>query len=190
MKQRTLFGIALNTRRRRHTVVFLFYGIALLMTIFVRGARGTLFILLTSVCGMLGGTDGNGPVKPFESRPSWNEIQETTLSNSGRLSGKPAEANDEYDLARRDRAHYLAYRFLRKFAFFLFIPILLAEFYMQVHEGSLGISPVHQLMALQIAGFLGFTLWFTLPQVILLWTEEDPVEEEPVTAPLPLPMSR
>ena len=170
MTKQRLLGIALTSTRRRHTAVMVFYGVCLLLSGAVGQSRGLTIVLLVILCGMMGGVEAGGPVKPFESRHSWPEIRDAVRNNWGRMPFRPRDANDEYDMARRDHAHYLAYRFFRRVGLFVLFALILLDL-MGRQAGAKHAKGVETAVAAM--AFLGYVVWYTLPQVILLWTQQD-----------------
>jgi hypothetical protein len=92
------------------------------------------------------------------------------------IAGDMRTRGDEREMHRRDRAHYLAYRFLANG----FVAALFACYF----RGPNPITP-HLPLALRdlLIQLPSTILWatgilyFTLPQAILLWTEPDMEEE-------------
>jgi hypothetical protein len=167
--RRRFFRLHLNTQRGRRwaaAIAFLFPVFYFLITFGDRpsiSSFGQVFL----VGAILGGFSyqRDFPVKPFE----------------GRHPRRPGEsfANDEYDLARRDKAHYTAYQFWRivivvaSTVFFIFHDLIAREHFVHWHLRS---GEQQVLEALIVPSAMAFLI---LPQAILLWTEKDIAPEEP-----------
>ena len=174
MTKQRLLGIALTSTRRRHAAVILFYTVSVLLCGVVGDTRGLSVLLLVPLCSLLGGVE-DGPVKRFESRHSWNEIRRAVRTNWGRMHIRPRDANDEFDLARRDHAHYVAYRILRRVGLCAVVGVACVDLI-----AGRRISALHgeQLaLALEMFGFLAYIVCHTLPQAVLLWTQQDPFDD-------------
>ena len=158
-KRRRFYGIPLDTQRgRRWAVAVAFFFPVFYFLITFGDKPSTTSFLSVLIVGLLLGGFGPGrtaPLKPFES-----------------------SANDEYDIARRDAAHYTAYEFWRRVIivasslFYLFHDLLAGEHFAHWH-----LSPLEQqiLEALIIPAAMAFLI---LPQAILLWTERDVPPED------------
>jgi hypothetical protein len=158
-KRRRFFRIPLDTQRGRRwaaAVAFLFPVFYFLITFGDKPSISSFGQILI-IGGILGGFSyqRNAPVKPFEG----------------------GARNDEYDLARRDNAHYIAYKFWRVVVivastiFFVFHDLIAGEHFEHWH-----LRPVEQqiLEALIVPAAIAFLI---LPQAILLWTERDMAPE-------------
>ena len=169
--------------RRRVLVAAIYVCLAALMAIFwfVDHWRATSPFLIFAAMGscqlFLGGYYRGGLVKPFNGKgPRPETAQPSGLMALGlamRIYRPSPEAdnssyrNDEWELARRDRAHYSAYQVAAM------APILLWFIeYLKLEVPRLGARiPSDQL----IYGLLliSIVVFMTLPQSILLWTEPD-----------------
>jgi hypothetical protein len=121
----------------------------------------------------LGGLRYGGPVKKFENpRPDsqagyelWRAMNPTVYKKAG----MPAWANDEFDLERRNQAHYSAYRILR-----WIYPALAGAVWVLCRNPVTAKWAVPVLEASLLPSIIAF-LW--LPQTIILWREEDTTDE-------------
>jgi hypothetical protein len=170
-KQRRFFRIPLDTKRGRRwaaAVAFLFPVFYFVITF---GDKPSIlsFGQILIIGGILGGFSyqKNAPVKPFEGR---------------------AASNDEYDLARRDNAHYTAYKFWRiviivaSTIFFVFHDLIAGEHFAHWHLRSIEQQSLEALIVPTAMAFL------ILPQALLLWTERDIAPEDnmgPDTSAMP-----
>jgi hypothetical protein len=153
----SFFKIRLETQRGRRWAVAVAFLFPVFDFLFTFGDKPSILTLTHVVLlgGMLGGIGFQGPVKQFEAG-----------------FAKPF-LNDEYDLVRRDHAHYVAYKFWRgvlmvgSFAFSVFHWLAAGT-----HAAHWHLFPIEQQIfeALIVPAALAFVF---LPQAILLWTEED-----------------
>lgn len=176
--RRFLLFIPVETRRSRRTLVVGFYlgfiAFAILF-LWIKGAGDYDHLIPLSFffSALLGGILYPGPVRLFS---SWQYRLRGVPDRPADLAGvqlardlppsrsDPAYRLDEHDIARRDRAHYLAYSALRW-------PAILAVglglmFYMDW-------LPAHFAHVLLLIAPPLALLFFSLPQAILLWTEPD-----------------
>lgn len=184
-----LLFIPVESRRSRRLLVVGYYACFLLfgaLLVWIRGPEkyDRLLPLSFYAAAMLGGLSFSGPVRLFS---EWQRKLHTTAAHGsdgslGLLQTKYAaplpgvdDRLDEYDIAARDRAHYLAYSALRW-------PAILAAL-----VGGLFLldwPPERLAHALLIASVPVAVLFFSLPQAILLWTEPD-LDPDPVAQPQP-----
>ena len=171
-----LFLIPVETRRSRRALVIGYYFFFIALAVVLVWFRGPtkydrLIPLSFYLATMLGGILVPGPVRMFS---QWqrrlqgvrDEPVDGLLGLSGRQpsSPRPGDRLDEHDLARRDRAHYLAYSTLR-------LPAMLV-----IWSGGyffLKATPAQAEHALYILSVPLAALFFSLPQAIILWTEPD-----------------
>jgi hypothetical protein len=179
------FGMRLNMaqRNRRRTLVIAIYAAlaALMATLwFFNHWRGTgvyVFWAAMLVCRLfLGGYYSGGLVKPFSgkapkrsSKPPPLLLLKLRVYQPVLAADEPAYRNDERELHQRDHAHYLAYQAL---GVAVIVPWLLASLRI-IHPASFTWSAMSADE--MYYGFLmaALTLFLTLPQAILLWTEPD-----------------
>ena len=124
-----------------------------------------LVLLTTS----FGGLRYGGPIKKFEN-PKPDSAAGYALYKSmhptpWKQRGMPAWANDEFDLQRRNQAHYTAYRVLR-----WIFPVSAIALWLLSRDPDTSLWAVRILEAALLPSVLAF-LW--LPQTIILWTEPD-----------------
>lgn len=181
--QRFLFFIPIRNRRSRRILVvgyYLFFAVFAAFLLWLKGMKDYDFLLPFTYlfAQMLGGLIGGGPVRLF-SQWQRNAIGgaerrgEPPQSLSGYAGSRPAafvDRLDEHDIARRDRAHYLAYSALRWPA------IAAALFSLMFLMKNTPERVAHILLILSVPVALVF---FSLPQTMLLWTEAD-LEPDPV----------
>lgn len=122
---------------------------------------------------LFGGLQYGGPVKKFEN-PKLDSAAGYKLYKSmnptiWKQRGMPAWANDEFDLQRRNAAHYAAYRILR-----WVYPAIAAALWLLSRDPDTSVWAARILEAALLPSVLAF-LW--LPQTIILWTEPDWSEE-------------
>jgi hypothetical protein len=146
-----VFGINMAPQNRRRFLVGAVYALLFAVWAFVvadPNRNGIVLLLMATIinAAILGGYGRRGLVKPFISHP---------LVCPG--------DNDERDRARRDRMHFLVYRF---------VIVLFILGYV------LGVKPFHQGGVGRALMLLGMFLAPTLPQALLLWSEPDLVIEE------------
>ncbi len=168
--------------RRRTLVVAVYAALAAMIALlwFLTGWRGTgAWVIWASILAcrfFLGGHYRGGLVKPFVYRQPVNaEMPPPLLALKLRVYQPILQAdhdtfrNDERELNQRDRAHYLAYQAIGVFiaaeallaSMRILIPRLRAFTGMNADQLYYGMSMV------------AITLFLTLPQAILLWTEPD-----------------
>jgi hypothetical protein len=159
-KRRRFYGIPLDTRRDRRWAAALAFFFPVFYFLITFGDKPSIssFGQVLIIGGLLGGFGhrGNAPIKTFED----------------------PTANDEYDIARRDAAHYTAYKFWRRAIvaasslFFVFHDFLAGEHFAHWHLRAL---EQQLLEALIVPAAMAFLI---LPQAILLWTERDVPPED------------
>lgn len=181
--RRFLFFIPITTRRSRRILVIGYYLFFIAFAAFLLWLKGLdhydALLPFAYLCApMLGGIIAGGPVRLF-SQWQRNVIVggerrgEPPRSLSGYAAFRPAafaDRLDEHDIARRDRAHYLAYSALRWPA------IAAALFSLMFIMDSTPEKVAHILLILSVPVAV---LFFSLPQTILLWTEPD-LDPDPV----------
>jgi hypothetical protein len=173
----------IKTRKRRRTfvilnwtfVLFLFF-VMLMVAIRNHPLSSNSFSLifwLTLLTTSFGGLKYGGPIKKFENpKPdsaAGYALYKAMHPTLWKRRGMPAWANDEFDLQRRDQAHYTAYRLLR-----WIYPIVAIALWLLSRDPDTSVWAVHILEAALLPSVLAF-LW--LPQTIILWTEPDWNEE-------------
>lgn len=168
--------------RRRALVIAIYAGLALAiaLTWWWTGWRGTgawvIYAVIAACRFFLGGYHRGGLVKPFVYRKPVNaEMPPPLLALKLRVYQPVLAAdddgfrNDERELNQRDRAHYQAYQAIGGLiavealwaSMRMLIPRLQAWAGMTCDQMYYGFSLV------------AITLFLTLPQAILLWTEPD-----------------
>ena len=179
-----LFGMRVNMaqrQRRRLLVVLIYTALAVLMAVlwYFSHWRGTGYVFwacLLACRWFLGGYYAGGLVKPFNGKaPKRSDMPPPLLLLKLRVyrpvlaADEPAYRNDERELHQRDHAHYLAYQAL---GVAVLVPWLLSSLRI-IKPGLLGgipMSPDEMYYGFLMAAL---TLFLTLPQAILLWTEPD-----------------
>lgn len=173
--KRFLFFIPIRTRRSRRILVvgyYFFFAAFAALFLWMKGINHYAVLLpFAYLCApLLGGLIAGGPVRLF-SQWQRNAIvgKERRGDPTRGLSGYAAspaiiDRLDEHDIARRDRAHYLAYSALRWPA------IAAALFGMMFVLDRPPEAIAHILLILSVPFAV---LFFSLPQTILLWTEPD-----------------
>ena len=176
--------------RRRALVVSIYASLAVLMAVlwFTSHWHGTgtyVFWAAMLACKLfLGGNYSGGLVKPFNGMAArQNDMPPPLLALKLRVY-KPVLAadesnyrNDERELNQRDRAHYKAYQVLGV-AICILWALSLQRIVRPALLDGVGMSPDEMYYGLLL---LVLTLFLTLPQAILLWTEPD-MESETETA--------
>jgi len=186
----TFFGHTLDMARqsrRRALVVVLYLALAVLMVALYllthwRGSGAYMFWAAMLACRLfLGGYYNSGLVKPFNNKPSRQSnaappllllklrIYQPVLS-----ADENASCNDERELNQRDRAHYLAYQAV---GVSVIIPMFLASLRI-LHPALLAFIPMTPDQMYYGLLVITLTLFLTLPQSILLWTEPDMEKEK------------
>ena len=179
------FGKRLNMaqrQRRRMLVVLIYASLAILMAALWhfshwRGTGAYVFWAAMLICRLcLGGYYAGGLVKPFRGKaPMQSEMPPPLLLLKLRMykpvlaDGDPAYRNDERDLHQRDRAHYLAYQGL---GWAVLVPLFLATFRL-IKPALLDWIPMAPDEMYYGLLLIALTLFLTLPQAIMLWTEPD-----------------
>jgi hypothetical protein len=171
----------IKTRLRRRMFVAFMYGMLLLFFLAMLDAvmyhkPTPWFLLLWGLLiapPALGGSRYFGPVKKFENPKSDSEPGYVLFRSMNptlwKKSGMPAWANDEFDLQRRNQAHYSAYRILR-----WTYPVIAASLWALSRNAATAVWSGQVLESLLLPSIVAF--WW-LPQAIILWTEQDWKEE-------------
>jgi predicted MFS family arabinose efflux permease len=181
-ENRKFLGLfSIHTRRSRRRLV-LGYTLLLLTLGAVAIARPKSFLpVMVCQCftlgGLLGGIASGGPVKRYESGNRFADDPSLTtaaypvqtLNLSGHLLN-PDQMLDEREHAERDRAHYMAYKILR----FVVPAFCLGFAYL------LWILPAVFVHAAPGILWLLVLVVLSLPQIVLLWAEPDPMPDGPV----------
>ncbi len=177
--------------RRRALVVSIYAALAVLMATlwFTSRWHGTgvyVFWAAMIACRLfLGGYYSGGLVKPFNGKaPRRADMPPSLLALKLRVyrpilaADEPKYRSDERELDQRDRAHYAAYQAIGAA---ICVPWLLSSLRI-VRPGLLdgtGMSPDEMYFGLLL---VVLTLFLTLPQAILLWTEPDMEPETEMAA--------
>jgi len=153
-------GVDMSRRGNRRTLVAVVYVALWSLWGFVwqqdaRGSRAAALILMYAVLGVaffvFGGYGRRGLIKPFCMR---------------RPFGRPTEwRNDEFDVQKRDHAHFYGYRV---------VMCLMVSLYATTTVPDFQLTPT-QMRACVMAILL---IGFTLPSAIILWREPDFEREE------------
>jgi hypothetical protein len=168
--------------RRRLLVALLYATLAVLITVLWifthwRGTGAYVFWAALLACRFfLGGHYASGLVKPFNGKPPRDQAMPSSLLALKLHMYQPALAadestyrNDERELHQRDRAHYSAYQAIG-------VVIAIQAFLAALRLVSPRIQSWVPMSGDELCyGFalIALTLFITLPQVILLWTEPD-----------------
>ena len=177
-----LFFIPVERQRSRRALVIGYYLIFLLFGVFTVRFRGpgrydSLLPLALYWATLLGGLSFSGPVRTFSRWQRELRLHTEDRRAPASLAWKyvvkpvnpPIDRLDEHDIAVRDRAHYLAYSALRW-------PAIAAVF---VCGGFILFDTPQQVAhALYLLSVPVAVLFFSLPQVIILWNEPD-LEPDP-----------
>jgi hypothetical protein len=168
--------------RRRALVVSIYASLALLMAVlwFTSHWHGTgayVFWAAIIACRLfLGGNYAGGLVKPFNgAAPRQNDMPPPLLALKLRLyqpvlaADESKYRNDEREQHQRDWAHYKAYQTLGVVMCALWALSLQRIVRPELLNG-IGMSPDEMYFGLLL---IVLTLFLTLPQAILLWTEPD-----------------
>lgn len=151
--------VSVATQSRRRVLVVMMYSVAAALVVMWTGGVMQLtpcFLALSAwfICfRLIFGGDPNGGLT------------------------EPSERDDERDTIRRDHAHYLAYRFLST----VLVTALFCAWFSNPNPVTPVVNPVVRSFLLQLPYgvlFAGGILYFSLPQVILLWTEPDMEEAQ------------
>jgi hypothetical protein len=168
--------------RRRGLVVTIYFALALLIAglCWFTGWRGSgvwlLWAVMLACRFFLGGHYRGGLVKPFQYRRPVNaDGAPSLLALKLRIyqpvldSDQDQFRNDERELHQRDRAHYLAYQAV---GWAVVLQAFLASMRILSPRVQGWISmPPDQLY--YGCALVTLTMFLTLPQAILLWTEPD-----------------
>lgn len=194
-EETTLFGISMAPRANRRALVVITYlatALAMLLsTVFALWIVGSgdhrilkplgfmaawipfflVFVIIPGSGQIRGIFGGMVPVELF--RPQPKLVQLTNLGLTPPIPGENPEG-DEREIGVRNRACYLAFRIISYYAFFPFLSLTML----------LGNArPDRAAKFMVVAEFIPLLIMaFTLPQAIVLWTEPDLPEEEPVRA--------
>lgn len=175
-------SMAQQSRRRALVAIIYFVLAALLIASYVfgsgRAASPYVIWAVIFACRLfLGGYAPGGIVKPFNGKaPRESAAPPPLLALKLRVyqpfSGLNDEAfrNDERELGQRDRAHYRAYQII---GLSLVVPWFVSTFSSGFNLFGVVWNPVtvNHVCATLLLAIL--TLFLTLPQSILLWTEPD-----------------
>ena len=175
--------------RRRAVIVAIYAAFAALIAVLwaFTDFHGTgvwiIWAILLACRLFFGGYYRGGLIKPFNDRTPVDRPPRSPLLLGLRIyEPLPAELavrNDERELLQRDRAHYLAYQVvgIAVVMFGFIASIRIAEPRLQAW---MAIQPDRLYYALTL---IAMTLYLTLPQAILLWTEPD-MEPETLAEPI------
>lgn len=171
-----------NRRRRRTLVILLYASLAVLMAAcwFLTHWRGTgayVFFAALIACRLfLGGYYSGGLVKPFNGRPPrQSQMPPSFLALKLHVyqpvlaADETSYRNDERELHQRDRSHYLAYQAV---IFPVLLVWLLASFRI-ANPAIVSWIPMPADAIYYGLSLIAVTLFLTLPQAVLLWTEPD-----------------
>jgi len=169
-------------RRRRTLVVLIYSAMAVLMVVLYllthwRGTGAYMFWAAMLACRLfLGGYYTGGLVKPFNNKgPRRYDMPPPLLLLKLRIyqpvpsSDDSAYRNDERELHQRDHAHYLAYQAI---GVSVIIPMFVASMRV-IRPALLAWIPMNPDEIYYGLLLIALTLFLTLPQSILLWTEPD-----------------
>lgn len=167
--------------RRRALVVAVYAALATLIAVlgYATNLRDTgiyVFWAALLVCRLFfGGYYRGGLVKPFKYQPPKNQdVPPPFLALKLRMYKPVLQTddeefkNDERELHQRDHAHYLAYQI---FGTAVLLVGLLGS--VRFIKSDLMPNPLITDKLYYILTVIAMTLYFTLPQAILLWTEPD-----------------
>jgi len=174
--------ISMAQRSRRRTLVAIIYcilGFMLIGTYAFGSWRSVSPYVIWAVifaCRLfLGGYVPGGLVKPFNGKaPKQSEAAPPLLALKLRVyrplpgDGSTPYRSDEREMSQRDRAHYRAYQAL---GISLVVPWAAASLLGDPKIFGWDPAVVNHLCAMLLLAVL--TLFLTLPQSILLWTEPD-----------------
>jgi len=170
-------------RHRRRTLVILLYAsLALLMAAcwFLTHWRGTgayVFFAALIACRLfLGGYYPGGLVKPFNGKvPHRSEMPPSLLALKLHVyhpvlaADEASYRSDERELSQHDHAHYLAYQAI---IFPVLLVWLLASFRI-ANPAIIAWLPMPPDAIYYGLSLIAVTMFLTLPQAVLLWTEPD-----------------
>jgi hypothetical protein len=179
-------SISMAQQSRRRILVAIIYCIlgSILVGSYVFGTWRTIspYVIWPVIfaCRLfLGGYAYGGVVKPFNGKaPNRFEAPPPLLALKLRVyrplpgDGSSLFRNDEREMSQRDRAHYLAYQAI---GISLIVPWAAASLLGDPKLFGWNPASINHLCAALLLAVL--TLFLTLPQSILLWTEPD--MEEP-----------
>jgi hypothetical protein len=185
----TVFGISMTQRSsRRKLVVLTYVALALVCALATWLSRGDSSALTFAVWAAIlvaafvfGGQGRHGLIKPFLNKPPAGDgrdpidrlvypdpvLLKLTASVTQLPHAETDWKNDERELTRRDRAHYLAYQPLA--LAFVLVLLLVSQ---ALHPRNW--LPLHVLLSLiYVVALVASVLTITLPAAIILWTEPD-----------------
>lgn len=128
---------------------------------------------------VFGGSGRYGLIKPFPNkapRPEPGMVEVIRLQLAPMTAGTPDDAswrNDERELSRRDRAHYLAFQVI---GIAVMLLLVVATFGLRSAMGLRHAEWLTVRLALNVMyaiALVGSMLVVTLPAAIILWTEPD-----------------
>ncbi|HTF65613.1 MAG TPA: hypothetical protein VK638_23295 [Edaphobacter sp.] len=174
IEQATFLGMPIRTHRQRQLLVIVYYLFVLCMGLFYFwiGWRYIWFAVpqMLTLGGLFGGIKIGGPVKFYNDRDLSLSSGIQSLNLSRPFSFIPAL--DEREKARRDAAHFLAYRILIVSLFLMSAAVLVPH--------SMSSSSHYTWVAGRVQVVFLFLVIYavSLPQSVLLWTEpQDPVAD-------------
>ena len=169
-------------RRRRLLLVVIYAALAALISVLWyfthwRGTGAYVFWAIMLACRLFfGGYYPSGLVKPFNGKvpheqpmPSSLLILKLHMYQPVLASDEPNYRNDERELQQRDRAHYLAYQAIG-------CAVVLQAFFVSMRIAIPRLQNWAPMAADQLyygLCLVTITLFLTLPQAILLWSEPD-----------------
>jgi cation transporter-like permease len=182
-----ILGIPMQRQSTRRKMVVMVYALLLAFCIagivFARTEpqfyRGPLYAALAVAALVFGGSGKWGLIKPFPNKPPWREpvivdvVRSQLKPMALTIPDQSGWTNDERELARRDRAHYLAYQAVT-IVLVLVLPV--AAFGLRAaiglhHPDWLTVTlALHVIYALALVGSV---MAVTLPAAIILWNEPD-----------------
>jgi hypothetical protein len=171
VEQTTFMGMPLRTQGQRRTLVLAYYAVFLLFAgvILWKSDRSIGFMIpqVVTLGGLLGGIKVGGPVKAYsESMVPVSASGLQTLNLAGRKpfdDGLKASLLDERERLQRDYAHYTAYRILR-----WTLAVAIVMYWMSLDWTYTWLSTKGPGLAWILLVYV-----LSLPQSVLLWTEQD-----------------
>jgi len=184
IEKRIFPGISLARRKTRRRLVVGYWAFVLLLvgcaspivfkhpTVF--GVRAWVCInLIVGLTGFLGGNDRGGAVRAFQGRTagerrtppdySFMTVEDVAAKIVAKEQAEKECRLDERDTNLRNAAHFKAYVFMRKSAFFVIFALI-----------ALGIPRLSRLEFLrEPLLWLLLVVFLSLPQTLILWTEPD-----------------